>query len=44
VALIVSVVALVRGHNRAAAIVGLVLSGLTVLLLFGYPLLVALCR
>jgi len=44
VALLVSLIALIRGQDRAAAVAGLVLSGLSMAFLFGLPLLVSLCR
>ena len=43
-ALILSVIGLMRGQDRAAAIVGLVLSGVSLLFFFGFPLLLVLCR
>ena len=43
-ALIVSVIALIRGQDRARAIVGVVLSGLCVLFFFRMPLIMTLCR
>jgi hypothetical protein len=44
VALVVSLIGLVRRQSRAAAIAGLVLSGLTMFMLFGYPVLMSFCR
>ena len=44
VALIVSVIGLVRGPDRVAATIGLVLSGLCLLLFVGFPLLTSLCK
>jgi hypothetical protein len=44
VALVISVIAVVRRRNRAAAVAGLALSGLTIFLLFGYPVLMQLCK
>jgi len=38
------VIGLVRGGNRAAAIAGLVIGGLSLLFLLGFPILMALCR
>jgi len=43
-ALIVSIVGLVRGGNRPASIAGIVISGLSMLLFFGFPLLMMLCK
>jgi hypothetical protein len=44
ISFIVSLVATIRGLNRAAAIAGLVLSGLSMVVFFGFPLLMSLCR
>jgi hypothetical protein len=43
-ALIVSVIALFKGANRTAAVVGLTVSGLSLVFFFGFPLLMSLCR
>lgn len=43
-AAIVSVIGIVKRQNRAAAIAGLVVSVLTMLLIFGYPLLRSICK
>jgi hypothetical protein len=44
VALVVSLVGVVRRQNRAAAISGLVISAVTMFMLFGYPVLRSLCK
>jgi hypothetical protein len=44
VAFLVSLIGLARGADRAAAVAGMLLSGLCMALLFGLPLLVRLCR
>ena len=44
VAFILSLIGLVRGQNRTAAIVGMVVSGLCALFFFGMPLLSLLCK
>ena len=44
VALICSLIGLVRRQSRAAAVMGIGLSGLCLLLFFGLPLLSLLCR
>jgi len=41
---LVSLIGLARGADRAAAVAGMLLSGLCMALLFGLPLLVRLCR
>ncbi len=43
-ALVISLIGVVRRQNRAAAIAGLVLSGVTMFMLFGYPVLRSLCK
>jgi hypothetical protein len=44
IAFIVGVVGLSRGHERKIAIASMVISGLCMLLVFGVPILDALCR
>jgi hypothetical protein len=44
VAFLISLIGLIRGTERAAAVAGLVLSGLSLVLLFGLPLMMSLCR
>ena len=39
-----SLVASIRGLNRTAAIAGLALSGLCMVVFFGFPLLMRLCQ
>jgi hypothetical protein len=43
-ALVLSVIGWVRGPDRVAAAVGTLLSAACLLLVFGYPLMMALCR
>jgi hypothetical protein len=43
-ALLVSLIGLVHGRSRVAAIVGMLLSGLCLVVFFGMPLLIQLCR
>ena len=44
VALLLSLIGLVHGRNRGAAIAGMLLSGLCLVVFFGMPLLIQLCR
>jgi hypothetical protein len=44
VALIVSVIALVQRKNRVEATVGLIMNVICLLVVFGLPLITALCR
>ena len=44
IALVVSAIAFARNQSRGEALAGIILSALTLLVVFGFPLLAALCN